>query len=329
MAQAIWKGHISFGLVNIPVSLYSGERRTDLHFRMLDSRNQARVRYERVNDETGDEVPWDDIVKGFEYAKGNYVVLEREDFEKAAPEATKSIDIESFVDIDAIDPAYFDKPYYLIPTDTGKGYVLLRDTLADSGKAGIAKMVIRNRQHLAALIARDSALALNLLRFRQELREPDDFQLPTEPPKNYNISKKEQDMAAQLIDSMSGAWQPEAYHDDYRQALLDYIEKKAKKGQDCRRTGSGTDPREERRNHRFYGAAAAKRSTIQRQPAKNKQEKKEEQRETQDGEEKDRGKNKRAQIVETQDGITQLGEAKGPHEPSRQARTVTTVCRAV
>jgi DNA end-binding protein Ku len=231
MAQAIWKGHISFGLVNIPVSLYSGERRTDLHFRMLDSRNQARVRYERVNDETGDEVPWDDIVKGFEYAKGNYVVLEREDFEKAAPEATKSIDIESFVDIDAIDPAYFDKPYYLIPTDTGKGYVLLRDTLADSGKAGIAKMVIRNRQHLAALIARGGALALNLLRFRQELRMPEDFQLPTDAPKDYNISKKEQDMAARLIDSMSGEWQPDAYRDDYRQALLDYIETKAKKGQ--------------------------------------------------------------------------------------------------
>jgi DNA end-binding protein Ku len=230
MAQAIWKGHISFGLVNIPVALYSGERRTDLHFRMLDSRNRARVRYERINDDTGDEVPWEEVVKGFEYDKGNYVLLEKEDFEQAAPEANESIDIESFVELADIEYRYFDKPYFLVPTDKGKGYVLLRDTLSAAGKAGIAKVVIRSRQHLAALVAEGDALVLNLLRFQQELRSGDDFKLPTGQPKGYRISKKEQDMARQLIESMSATWKPESYHDDYRRALLDYIERKAKKG---------------------------------------------------------------------------------------------------
>jgi DNA end-binding protein Ku len=238
MAQAIWKGHISFGLVSIPVALYSGERRTDLHFRMLDSRNQARIRYERVNDDTGDEVPWEEIVKGFEYDKGNYVLLSPEDFEQAAPETTRSIDIESFVDLAEIEYRYFEKPYYLVPTDKPKGYVLLRDTLAAADMAGIAKVVIRSRPHLAALIASGDALVLNMLRFQQELRSADDFKLPTGERKSYKISKKEQDMARQLVESMSAAWDPSAYHDDYRQALLDYIERKAKKGKTAAEPGA-------------------------------------------------------------------------------------------
>lgn len=230
MPQAIWKGHISFGLVSIPVALYSAERRSDLSFHMLDSRNQARIRYERVNAETGHEVPREFIVKGFEYDKGNYVVLDDEDFQNAAPEATRSIDIEQFVDLDAVSYLYFDRPYYLVPEDKGKGYVLLRDTLKAANKAGIAKVVLRNRQHLAALIPQGDALVLNLLRFDQELRRADEFKLPSEAPGEHKVSKREQDMAAQLIDAMSGAWRPAEFHDEYREALLNYIEQKAKKG---------------------------------------------------------------------------------------------------
>ncbi|HEX5314910.1 MAG TPA: Ku protein [Gammaproteobacteria bacterium] len=231
MAQAIWTGHISFGLVNIPVALYSAERKTDLSFRMLDSRNRARIRYERINDETGDEVPWDKIVKGFEFEKGNYVLLDNEDFERAAPEATQSIEIESFVELAAIEYAYFERPYVLEPESHGeKGYVLLRDTLRETGRAGIAKVVIRTRQHLAALVASERALILNLLRFHQELRSAEDFKLPDEEKKGFRISAAEKKMAKQLVESMSGEWKPDFWHDDYRAALLEYIEQKARKG---------------------------------------------------------------------------------------------------
>ncbi len=138
MARPVWKGHISFGLINIPVTLYSAERRSDLHFRMLDSRNMAKVRYERVNEDTGEEVPWDQIVKGFEHGDGNYVVLDDEDFKKAAVEATQSVDLEGFVEAKAIDYVYFDKPYYLVPGKKAeKGYVLLRETLRRTGKVGV------------------------------------------------------------------------------------------------------------------------------------------------------------------------------------------------
>src|SRR5687768_6241532 len=165
MARPIWKGHISFGLVNVPVTLYSGEQRADLSFRLLDSRNAARIRYERVNEETGEEVPWDKIIKGYEYDNGNYVLLSDEEIENASPELTRTIEIEQFVDMQDIDVRYFDKPYVLVPDKKGeKGYVLLREAIREAGKAGIAKVVIRARQYLAALIAQGDALVLQLLR---------------------------------------------------------------------------------------------------------------------------------------------------------------------
>src|SRR4051812_24014796 len=155
MSRPIWKGHISFGLVNVPVVLHAAERRLgDLSFRMIDSRNSARVRYERVNEETGEEVPWDKIVKGYEYEDGNYVLMSEEELQNASPELTRSIEIEQFVNLDDIDIRYFDRPYVLVPGSKGeKGYVLLREAIKDSGKAGIAKVVIRARQYLAALIS--------------------------------------------------------------------------------------------------------------------------------------------------------------------------------
>jgi DNA end-binding protein Ku len=229
MARPIWKGHISFGLVNIPVTLFSGEKRADLQFRLLDSRNQARVRYERVNEVTGEEVPWDEIVKGYEFDEGNYVLLTDEDFEKAAVENTQTVEIEDFVDEAVIEYAYFDKPYILVPGKKGdKGYVLLRETLRKTNKVGIAKVVIRSRQHLAAVIASGDALILELMRFVDELRDPSEFDLPNQDLDEYKITKKELDMAERLVESMTAEWEPEKYHDDYREALLKWIEDKMK-----------------------------------------------------------------------------------------------------
>jgi DNA end-binding protein Ku len=231
MARPVWKGHISFGLINIPVTLYSAEQRSDLHFRMLDSRNMAKVRYERVNEETGEEVPWNEIVKAFEYDSGNYVVLDDDDFKKVAVEATQTVDLEGFVDQGAIDYVYFDKPYYLVPGKKAeKGYVLLRETLRRTNKVGIARVVIRARQYLAALLAEGDALVLNLLRYHQELRNPAEYELPGRNLKDYKVNPKEIDMAEQLVESMTVDWQPEQYQDEYRHALMKWIEKKARMG---------------------------------------------------------------------------------------------------
>jgi DNA end-binding protein Ku len=228
MARPIWKGHITFGLVNIPVTLFSAEKRNDIHFRMLDSRNNARVRYERVNEVTGEEVPWDKIVKAFEYDDGDYVLMRDEDFEKVAVEQTQSVEIEDFVDVESIHTTFFDKPYILVPGKKGeKGYVLLRETLRRTKKVGIAKVVIRTRQYLAALMAVDNALVLDLLRFHQELRDLDEFDLPGDKVEDYKVNDKEIKMAEQLVESMTSDWEPAQYKDEYREALMAWIEKKA------------------------------------------------------------------------------------------------------
>src|SRR5271170_5840054 len=179
MARPIWNGTISFGLLNVPVQIYSGERTVDLHFRMLDSRDCKPIRYERVNSDTGEEVAWKDIVKAFEYRKGSYVVIPEQELRAAAPEATETIAIESFVERESISPTYFEKPYILVPgKKMEKGYVLLRETLKKSGRIGIGKVVIRTRQYLCALMPQQDALLLNLMRFPQELVQPDQFELP-------------------------------------------------------------------------------------------------------------------------------------------------------
>ena len=228
-ARPIWSGTISFGLLNIPVQLMSGERHVDLQFRMLDSRNNARIRYERVNEETGEEVPWKEIVKAFEYDKGNYVVLEKEDFEKAAPESTESVDIEAFIDASAIGPEYFEKPYYLVPAKKAeKGYVLLRETLKRLKTAGLARVVIRTREYLSLVVPRDDALMLMLLRYPQEIVSAEEYAFPDKKLSAYRVSQKELDMAEALVKSMVGEWNPDEYHDDFRERLTKVIEARIK-----------------------------------------------------------------------------------------------------
>jgi DNA end-binding protein Ku len=232
MARPTWKGTITFGLVGIPVTLYSAEDPSkDIGFRLLDSRNKARVRYERVNEVTGKAVPWENIVKGYEVDEDSYVLMTDEDFERAAVEATKTIEIEDFVGIDEIEYRYFEKPYVLVPAKGGeKGYVVLREALAKSGKVGISKVVIQTRQHLAAVISQGDALMLCILRFADELRNLKQFDLPAGKLADYKVSAREVDMANQLINAMTSPWKPQKYHDDYRDALKKWIDKKAASG---------------------------------------------------------------------------------------------------
>ena len=229
MARPIWTGTLSFGLLNVPVSLMSGERRTDISFRMLDSRDNNPVRYERVNAETGEEVPWKDVVKAFEYDKGSYVVLEQDDIRSAAPESHETVEVETFVDAGAIPSAYFEKPYILVPAKKAeKGYVLLRETLRDTGKAGIARVVIRTREYLAAVLPEGDALLLMLLRNPQDLVDPADYRLPEGATGDYRINAKEREMAKQLIESMSGEWEPSGFRDEFRERLEKVIRERMK-----------------------------------------------------------------------------------------------------
>jgi DNA end-binding protein Ku len=232
MPRPVWNGVISFGLLNVPVQLHTASHTVDLHFRMIDSRNKKPIRYERVNAETGEEVPWKDVVKAFEYSKGNYVVVKEDELRKAAPEATETVDIETFVDQASVDPMYFEKPYYLAPGKRAeKGYVLLREVLRRAGKVGIARVVIRTRQYLAMLMPRDDALVLNLLRFPQEIVAADEFKFPTGALAKYRISATELHMAEELLKSMTGKWNPADYKDEFREKLRKLIQKHVDKEQ--------------------------------------------------------------------------------------------------
>ena len=229
MARPIWTGTLSFGLLNVPIRLMSGERRNDLHFRMLDQRDNTPVRYERVNADTGEEVPWKEIVKAFEYQKGNYVVLEEEDIRNAASDSHETVEIDSFVDGEDIAPAYYEKPYVLLPAKKAeKGYVLLRETLKKTGKVGIARVVIRTREYLAAVMPHDDALVMNILRYQSEVVDASDYELPGKATSEYRISAREMEMAKDLIESMSGKWKPEDYRDEFREKLRSAIEKRLK-----------------------------------------------------------------------------------------------------
>jgi len=227
MARAIWKGSISFGLVNIPIALYPATRREELKFRLLRKSDLSPVNYKRVAEKDGKEVAWDQIVKGYEYEKGKYVVLKDEDFERVDLEATQTVDIQDFVDQEEIDPMYFYKPYYLEPQKGGdKAYALLRDALKDSGKVGIAKVIIKTRQYLAGVKPEDGALVLELMHFADELADPNKLHVP----KKTEVGKREMNMAKSLIGSMSSKWNPDKYKDDYREALMEVIEEKVEAG---------------------------------------------------------------------------------------------------
>jgi DNA end-binding protein Ku len=229
MARPIWTGTLSFGLLNIPVSLMSGERSVDLHFRMLDARSNTPIRYERVNAETGEEVPWKDIVKAYEYQKGSYVVLDPKDLKAASPEGREAVEVEAFIDAAAIGPEYYEKPYVLVPGKKAtKGYVLLREVLKRSGRIGIARVVIRTREYLSAVMPKGDALLLMLLRYPQELVAPDEYDIPEGDVAEYRISAKELAMAEQLIESMAGEWTPGDYRDEFRGRLRKVIEKRLK-----------------------------------------------------------------------------------------------------
>jgi DNA end-binding protein Ku len=239
MARAIWKGSITFGLVNIPVGLYSAEKREEVAFHLLDRRNMGRVRYQRVNEKSDKEVPWEETVRGYEYEDGKYVVLTDDDLRRASPEKTQTVDIVDFVDLDDIDPRFFDKPYYLAPDKRGaKSYALLRETLRRTGKVGIATVVIRTKQYLAAVVVHDDMIVLDLLRYSHELRDWDDLDLPKG---KEGVSERELDMAERLVEGMVSSWEPERYKDTYVSDLMALIKRRVAAGQ----TKAGAAPEEE------------------------------------------------------------------------------------
>jgi DNA end-binding protein Ku len=225
--RAIWKGSISFGLVNIPIALYPATRKEELKFRLLRAKDLSPVNYKRVAEKDGKEVPWGEIVKGYEYEKGKFVVLNEKDFQRVDLEATQTVDIQDFVDLDEIDPMYFYKPYYLEPQKGGdKAYVLLREALAEGRKVGIAKVIIKTRQYLAGVKALKHALVLELMHFADELLDAEKLNVP----KKLEVGKRENEMAEALVKSMSSKWDPEKYKDDYRDALMEVIEEKVESG---------------------------------------------------------------------------------------------------
>jgi DNA end-binding protein Ku len=232
MPRSIWKGAISFGLVNIPVALYAAESRQELRFNQLDKETGHRVRMHRVDEETGREVDWQDIVRGYDTGGGSYVVLSDADLENANPKATQTVDILGFVKAGEIDVAYFDKPYFLGPVGSGKkGYALLRDVLRATDRVAIATVVIRTKQYLAAVFARGPVMVLEILRYAYELREPSDIDVPGDDLEALGLTRPEIAMAQQLVDAMTEAWQPGKYRDTYRDDLLRLIEEKAKSGE--------------------------------------------------------------------------------------------------
>ena len=248
MARPVWSGTLSFGLLNIPVSLMSGERRTDISFRMLDARNNAPIKYERVNAETGEEVPWKEIVKAYEYDKGSYVVLEPEDIKSAAPESHDAIEVEGFVDVDSIGPQYLEKPYVLVPAKKAeKGYVLLREALEKTRKIGIARVVIRTRESLCAVMPQGNALLLMMMRFPQELVDVNEYNIPEGARGDYRITPKELEFSEQLIDTMSTEWKPDEYQDEFRERLHKVIKERMK--------AHGVVKREEEEHEPSEGAA--------------------------------------------------------------------------
>jgi DNA end-binding protein Ku len=223
--RPIWSGAISFGLVNVPVKLYSAVSPKDVRFHQLDAKTKSRVRQKRVSSATGEEVPYDEIIKGYELGPDTYVPIEPQELEALDPKATKSIDIEDFVDLDQIDPVFYERPYYLVPDKGGaKAYALLREAMRETNKVGIARMVLRTKQYLAAVRAKENALVLETMLFADEVVDADELDLPGD---DVDVSPREEKMARQLIDSLTTDFEPEKYHDEYRERVLELIEQKA------------------------------------------------------------------------------------------------------
>lgn len=222
--RPIWTGAIGFGLVNIPIKMFSATQRSELDFDMLDKKDQSNIKYMRVNESTGEEVEWGNIVKGY-MLDDKYVILTDKDFESANAEKTKTISISEFVKQDEIDPIYYETPYYLEPDKSGeRAYALLREALKKTEKVGVASFVMRNKEGLAVLRAADNVILLNRIRFQEEIRNPSELNLP----KSTSVKPAELKMAISLIDQLSGKFDISAYKDTYTEQLLKLIKAKAK-----------------------------------------------------------------------------------------------------
>jgi DNA end-binding protein Ku len=231
MAASIWKGSISFGLLNIPVTLLGAERDKEIHFSMLDKKDLARIRYKKVNAKSGKEIPYNQIVKGYEYTKNRYVIIDEADFKKANVKATQTLDIEDFVLMDEMDPVMFEKFYYLAPQKGAeKGYFLLRDALLDTKKVAIAKIVIRVKQHLGVIMPRGDYLVLELMRFSHQVKKPAEVGALKTAPKKANYSDRELKMAEDLIKGMTSKWKPDKYKDTYYDDVMKIIKSKVTRG---------------------------------------------------------------------------------------------------
>ena len=224
-SRSLWKGSISFGLVNIPVALHKAVRDSRPHFRMLHAKDKSPVRFQRVCVRDGHPVAWEDLVKGYEYSKGHFVVLTKEDFQAAAVEKTRTIDVVDFVKAEEIDDRFFETPYYLVPVKGGaRSYALLREAIRESGRVGIAKFILRDAQHLAALEVIENAIVLSIMRFADELVDVKAFDLPSA----NDVRKKELELAKALVDNLAAEWDPEKYTDQYRENLMRIIQGKLK-----------------------------------------------------------------------------------------------------
>jgi DNA end-binding protein Ku len=242
MASTLWTGSISFGLVTIPVSLVTAEVREELDFTLLDRRDDSPIGYQKISKRTGKPVPADRIVRGFPYQDGRYVVLSDADLRRASPERTQRIDVLSFVEAAEIPLTYFDRPYYLEPARGGeRGYALFREALRRTGRVAVATVVVKTRQHLAAILVQDRVLVLDVLRYASELRDPSRLRVPGPNLKVLRVSDRELRMAERLITEMTGPWEPERYRDEYRDELMAFIKKRGRAG----RLASAAEPEKE------------------------------------------------------------------------------------
>lgn len=236
MARPIWKGSISFGLVNIPVGLFTAEgKEKKLDFHLLDKNDLSPVGYKKINKRTGKEVASGEMVKGYEFERGQYVVLTEEDLKRANARATQTVEMIDFVDSKDIHPIFFQKPYFLAPVGRGeKGYALLREALKKTGKAGVAKVVIHSKEYIGAVVPYGRVLVLDLIRYSDELKKPETIEVPEEDLEKLGVTEKELEMAERLVESMISDWQPDKYHDTYRDELLSYIKSKIAAGETAR-----------------------------------------------------------------------------------------------
>jgi len=230
--RTLWKGAISFGLVHIPIALYSATEQNDIDFDWLDRRSMDPVGYKRVNKKTGEEIAKEDIVKGVEWENGQYVILSPEEIAKAYPRTTQTIEIESFIDADEVPFVYLERPYYVAPINKGeKVYALLREALKQTNKVGIATVVIQTKQHLAVLIPCGPALVLNLLRWGGEIRSWEDLKLPPSGTKDAGLKESELNMARQLIEDMTGDWSADKFRNSFKDEIMKLVEAKVQAGQ--------------------------------------------------------------------------------------------------